>query len=835
MNQKRIIVVLGMHRSGTSAITRGLTSLGVELGDNLFPPASGNNDKGFWEDIDLQRFNERLLRKLGSSWQRIAQFDTGRLLNDEFSAERSEASELVERKLAGAAVFGFKDPRTAILLPFWQCVFDDLGIDHRYIIALRNPLEVAESLRKRDNLDPSHSIALWLKYCWAAIKFTTGKERICVSYATLLTDPLGELERIASRLDLSTPSKSSPAVKEYADEFLSTDLKHNRISIRELERSERVPKLVDELHGQMFEWAQLPASQDWTLPARLARQISEYWTNIQPLLNLYDQYSMTHSANSEKVADAGREIAELRVKNQSLEDSLHGAWNELAPLREKFTVSETRVFALEAASADFASQFSEAVNRIEAAYAQLQQRDLIVGRLEAEANELKSSERQAREELEVVKVSASQLAEQIVQLEVSKQTVEASLHGAWDELAPLRDRYALLAARESEREELITNLHQAKAALETSLETTTNELNTLQQKSLHDTARIATALSEAKALNSELEQTRLRLEASESQAQQLGSELASSRSEVEEVRHEAASQAALLSQLASESDSRRGELLEARLRLELSEAKVVQLESDVDSRRAELAAQQSTVRHLQSDLLVLKDQIDSNLEDFTQALSELTRKLDAANSMSDLASDLSRTNSQLKAALTNQEALSFGLESEVRKLRTRTIELEADLLRVKREHEDVNDRLFECQAESFKLTASTESHAAALEETQTALKDTTRNLRIARGEILRLNNEFDALSKEASTQVAAWETEAENLRSLFAGCKAELTQREAELNQLAFKLSDLTRENGALASDLEQFKAQVLAIKSSTSWKVTMPMRSLARLLTFRR
>ena len=835
MNQKRIIVVLGMHRSGTSAITRGLTSLGVELGDNLIPPVSGNNDKGFWEDIDLQRFNERLLRKLESSWQRIALFQTDRLLNDEFSAERSEASELIERKLSGAAVFGFKDPRTTILLPFWQCVFDDLGIDHRYIIALRNPLEVAESLRKRDNQDPTHSIALWLKYCWAAIKFTTGKDRICVSFATLLTDPVGQLERIASRLDLTTPSRSSPAVKEYADEFLSADLKHNRISNRELERSERVPKLVHDLHLQMFQWAQLPASQDCILPARLARQISEYWTNIQPLLNLYDQCLTANSANSEKAADAGRESAELKVKNQSLEGSLNGAWNELAPLREKFAASEARVLALEAASADFASQFSEAANRIEAAYAETHQRDLIVGRIEAEAVELKLSERQAREELEIAKVSATQLAEQIAQLEASKQTIEASLHGAWDELAPLRDKYALLAARESEREELIISLHQAKAALETSLEAATNDLDILRENSLRDTARIAAILSESEALSSELEQSRLHLDSAQSQALQVGYDLASTRTELAEAQREAASQATRLNQLTSETDSLRSELLEARLRLEFSEAKVKQLGSELESRRAELAAEQGAVRHLQLDVMALKEQAERNLAICTEALSDLTKKLDAANSASDLASELSRANSQLKSALTNQEKHSSDLAAEVSKLKTRTLELEAELLQFKHEHQEVNERLLDLQADNEQLANDARARATVLEEAQTALKDTTRNLRIARGEVLRLNSELDGLSKEASSQLAERETEADSLRALLAVSEQELTQRETELGQLAINSSDLTRQNRILVKELEQFKGQVLAIKNSTSWRITMPMRGLARLLTRRR
>ena len=62
----RLIVVLGMHRSGTSAITRGLQVMGVELGDRMMPPVEGNNSKGFWEDLDLYALNIEILNNIGS-------------------------------------------------------------------------------------------------------------------------------------------------------------------------------------------------------------------------------------------------------------------------------------------------------------------------------------------------------------------------------------------------------------------------------------------------------------------------------------------------------------------------------------------------------------------------------------------------------------------------------------------------------------------------------------------------------------------------------------------------------------------------------------------------
>jgi hypothetical protein len=58
MTCKKIIVVLGMHRSGTSALTRGLSTLGVGLGDTLHP-AGSDNPTGFWEDRDIIAFNNK--------------------------------------------------------------------------------------------------------------------------------------------------------------------------------------------------------------------------------------------------------------------------------------------------------------------------------------------------------------------------------------------------------------------------------------------------------------------------------------------------------------------------------------------------------------------------------------------------------------------------------------------------------------------------------------------------------------------------------------------------------------------------------------------------------
>ena len=65
---QRVIVVLGMHRSGTSVLSRGVQCLGVDLGDNLKTAPNPANPKGYWEDKDMVSINEELLSQLGLRW-----------------------------------------------------------------------------------------------------------------------------------------------------------------------------------------------------------------------------------------------------------------------------------------------------------------------------------------------------------------------------------------------------------------------------------------------------------------------------------------------------------------------------------------------------------------------------------------------------------------------------------------------------------------------------------------------------------------------------------------------------------------------------------------------
>ena len=287
--ENRIVVVLGIHRSGTSVITRGLQVLGVDLGEKLIGGIAGNNEKGFWEDAEINDFNNALLLKLGSGWDRLNALDEVALLGVEFAHERNQALNLLRSKLRADSIFAFKDPRTAILLPFWQAIFNDLDLSASYLIAVRNPMEVAESLHRRDGISLLKGLLLWVKYSVAAVRGTQGARRMFVSYAALMQDPLSQLKRIAQVLDLPSPETNQQGLFEYTEEFLSPELRHNVSAVDALLAPGQIPPFVSDFYRFLLQLASDKYPPNGEEVERAWLTIEKHYADFVPLLNKFDQ------------------------------------------------------------------------------------------------------------------------------------------------------------------------------------------------------------------------------------------------------------------------------------------------------------------------------------------------------------------------------------------------------------------------------------------------------------------------------------------------------------------------------------------------------------------
>ncbi|MCB9481222.1 MAG: hypothetical protein H6681_04825 [Desulfobacteraceae bacterium] len=233
---KKCIAVIGMHRSGTSAITKSLEVLGVSLGDNLLPPAE-DNIKGFFEDREIVDFNDKILSAAGMTWLSCWEFPQILMEAGEGKELRHQAKKIVLKKTEETSLWGIKDPRLCILLFFWKEIFQELNIKTSYIFALRNPIDVCKSLEKRNNFDFFMGQILWLIYNFNAIRILKNTDICFAQYDNFLSNPDYYLDLFSRKFDL--PSDSDK-LEEFKKDFIDKNLRHSSSSSEDLNNNSEV-------------------------------------------------------------------------------------------------------------------------------------------------------------------------------------------------------------------------------------------------------------------------------------------------------------------------------------------------------------------------------------------------------------------------------------------------------------------------------------------------------------------------------------------------------------------------------------------------------------------
>jgi hypothetical protein len=246
---RKLVVVLGVHRSGTSVVTRGLQVMGVELRDRLMPAVSGNNDKGFWEDIDINALNIEALNFLNSDWHFLAPIEPSQVEALQRAGFLNRAIELLAHKTSDTSIFGFKDPRVTRLLPFWKQVFTESHLNVSYVLTLRHPLSVSQSLTKRDGFDDEKNHLLWLGHMITCLAGTIGEKCIVVDYDHLMQSPDSEINRMADLLQLQIDTQK---LEEYKTGFLDEQLRHTVYLPRDLMSDDAVPPLLLDVYFEVL-------------------------------------------------------------------------------------------------------------------------------------------------------------------------------------------------------------------------------------------------------------------------------------------------------------------------------------------------------------------------------------------------------------------------------------------------------------------------------------------------------------------------------------------------------------------------------------------------------
>ena len=196
--------------------------MGVSLGDNLMPPTQ-DNEKGYFEDMDIYGLHNEMLRCIGLEWFTPLMPDTGMIDTLSNSPFFQRACDLLRNKATHCAVLGVKDPRFSLLLPFWSGVFDCIGLSAKYIIVVREPLAVVQSVLKRDHYPPDHTLWVWMNYTLGSLSVTRAYPRLVVAYQNVLKNAEKEATRISQFLNLPIDQK---AMEDFVKKFMDPSLNH---------------------------------------------------------------------------------------------------------------------------------------------------------------------------------------------------------------------------------------------------------------------------------------------------------------------------------------------------------------------------------------------------------------------------------------------------------------------------------------------------------------------------------------------------------------------------------------------------------------------------------
>jgi len=234
LKTNHVIVVLGMHRSGTSALAGTLSHAGVNFGpeEKLFGSDEDINAKGFWEHRDIVILNEQLLTILGSSWDDFRQIDKSLFLSGQVIEIREKILNILQRDFSGAELWGLKDPRICKLLPFWLDIFKELNSNPVFTLIFRHPDEVSHSLMIRNGIIKEKSLALWLSYSFSAEENSQTYPRCFVTYDDLLSNWREIIDKIVTSSGIAL--QIDQMQEDIIDEFLSSDLRHSNVGNAEV-------------------------------------------------------------------------------------------------------------------------------------------------------------------------------------------------------------------------------------------------------------------------------------------------------------------------------------------------------------------------------------------------------------------------------------------------------------------------------------------------------------------------------------------------------------------------------------------------------------------------
>lgn len=316
-NKRLAVLILGMHRSGTSAITRMINLLGLDVTTDLMPPASAN-PTGYWESVELREIHDGMLSSLDSSWDSILAIDDSKFETETIARFKTLLIDYIVREFSGSESFVIKDPRMCRLIPLWLDVLNGLNVQIKIVLPFRHPLEVAKSLQKREGFCLEKSFLLWLRHVLNAEKYTRGVKRCFVSYSQIVTNPQKVINAIAEQYSIDVPNISDS--EEQIKQFIDGQYYHQRITDFELNEA-NLSGWILQVYEILNEWSEYTGDEQHFMNqldniAESMRQADKLYGNIiREKNNLHSAQLQTNK----QACELAIQIKQLLEQNSGLE------------------------------------------------------------------------------------------------------------------------------------------------------------------------------------------------------------------------------------------------------------------------------------------------------------------------------------------------------------------------------------------------------------------------------------------------------------------------------------------------------------------------------------
>ncbi|MGA2244470.1 MAG: hypothetical protein ABSH48_05675 [Verrucomicrobiota bacterium] len=281
--QGKAICILGMHRSGTSCVTRAMNLLGVFLGEPAKMEAPGpDNPKGFWEHRDIRWIQNGLLESLNRTWDTVQPLPRDWEKSDAVRPFKQALTDLVAAEFSTHSPWGWKEPQSCLLLPLWRDVLQSAKTELACLFMVRNPVDVAESLAARNGIPFNAGLGIWYHYNLVALRDAADLPVVFLGYERFLAQWETELRRSAFALGLAWPENET-LLREEMNRFIDPGLWHNQSAD---DRLQSLPIPVQELYRTLTAGADAGSAQRAALQeiaGRLWGEFQAYASFFEPI------------------------------------------------------------------------------------------------------------------------------------------------------------------------------------------------------------------------------------------------------------------------------------------------------------------------------------------------------------------------------------------------------------------------------------------------------------------------------------------------------------------------------------------------------------------------